>query len=478
MKHEENKKSSFFLLLVIAIAVTLLGMAVTYIGVENFNNKDRRAELSNAVYDGGKYICEDFDVVIGPRGGDTGAWLKDPIYDEAGNELHGDMVGTIYEVMLTNTSKQMITDWTMELYIPENMWLNNAWNGKMEVVQNVGGKEISQIINLKEYTQDEMLVNHYIDHTGPMITLMPEDSIIYHPSEADNEMPLYPEKPAKEVKTSALIGFIMYIPEQGLDYVTNFNAGTVNYHLHMSVWDSRMCMTLVAMLAIWCILLFAWGFSQVRVKKLLERQKHDAMIIEQSIKTFINFIDAKDAHTKGHSERVAQYSYQLAKEMGYSDLECHRIYYIALMHDCGKISVPFTILQKPSRLTDDEYEQIKTHTTYGDKMLRDFTSIEGINLGALYHHERYDGKGYPKGLAGEEIPEIARIIGVADALDAMASDRYYRKRLPEEKILQELLDNKGKQFDPVIVDHVVKLIKEKAIDISDDEKEQRKETIS
>ena len=469
MKRDNKGKSSFFLLLITAIIVTLIGMVSTYVWVEQFNCKERRADLSEAVYDGEKYVCEDFEIVIGPRGGDTGAWLKDPIYDDAGNELHGNMVGTIYEVVLTNTSKQMITDWTMEMYIPESMWLNNAWNGKMEVVQNVGGNQLSQVINLKEYTQEEMIVNHYIDHTGPMITLMPKDSIIYHPSEADNEMPLYSPDPSKEVKTSALIGFIMYLPNQGLDYVTNFSAGNVRYHLHMNVWDVPAFMVLLVLLAIWCVLLFAWGFSQVRVKKLLEQQKHDAMIIEQSIKTFVNFIDAKDAHTKGHSERVAQYSYLLAKEMGYSELECHRIYYVALMHDCGKISVPFTILQKPSRLTDEEYEQIKTHTTYGDKMLRDFTSIEGINLGALYHHERYDGKGYPKGLAGEEIPQIARIIGVADALDAMASDRYYRKRLSEEKILQELLDNKGKQFDPVIVDHVIRLVKEKAIDISDEE---------
>lgn len=477
MKHEKNKKSSFFLLLIIAIVVTLFGMAVTFTWVKQFNSKERRADLSKADYDGGTYVCEDFEVVIGPRGGDTGAWLKDPILDEAGNELHGNMVGTIYEVVLNNTSKQMITDWTMELYVPERMWLNNAWNGKMEVVQNIGGKQVSQVINLKEYTQEEMIVNHYIDHTGPMITLMPQDSIVYHPSEADNEMPLYAPEPGKEVKTSALIGFIMYIPDQGLDYVTNFSAGTVRYHLRMNVWDVPAFLVLATLLVVWCILLFAWGFSQVRVKKLLERQKHDAMIIEQSIKTFINFIDAKDAYTKGHSERVAQYSYLLASRMGYSELDCHRIYYVALMHDCGKISIPFTILQKKTRLTDDEYEIIKTHTTYGDKMLRDFTSIEGINLGALYHHERYDGKGYPKGLAGDEIPEIARIIGVADALDAMSSDRCYRMRLSEEEVLQELLNNKGKQFDPVIVDYVIKLIEEKAIDISDEGK-QDKETIS
>ena len=471
MKSESKKSNSFLILLIGAIVVTVIAMIGTYIWVNHFNRQDRRADLSEAVFDGEKYVCKDFEVVIAPRGGDTGAWLKDPIYDDAGNELHGPSVGTIYEVTLTNTSKQTITDWTMEIYMPELMWLNNAWNGKIEVVQNAGGERVSQVINLKEYTQVEMVVDHYIDHTGPMITLTPKDSIIYHPSEADNEMPLYPPDPTKEVKTSALVGFIMYLPNQGLDYVTDFNSGTIRYHLRMNVWDLPMFMVLIVLLGVWLVLLFAWVFSQVRVQKLLERQKHDAMIIEQSITTFINFIDAKDAHTKGHSERVARYSLLLAKEMGYSELECNRIYYIALMHDCGKISIPFSILQKPSKLTDEEYEQIKTHTTYGDKMLRDFTSIEGINLGALYHHERYDGKGYPAGLAGEEIPEIARIIGVADALDAMSSNRYYRKRLSEEKILQELLDNRGKQFDPVIVDHVIKLIKEKTIDISYEEKE-------
>lgn len=477
MNHERRKNHSFLIVLIIAIVVTIIAMIGTYIWVEHFNKQDRRADLSEAVYDGEKYVCKDFDVIIGPRGGDTGAWLKDPIYDDAGNQLHGPSVGTIYEVVIANTSKQTITDWTLELFVPEDMWLNNAWNGKIEVVQNVSGEKVSQVINLKEYTQIEMVVDHYIDHTGPMITLTSKDSIIYHPSEADNEMPLYAPDPTKEVKNSALIGFIMYLPNQGLDYTTDFNAGVIHYHLNMNVWDVPLFIVLIVFLATWFVLLFAWFFSQVRVEKLLEQQKHDAMIIEQSISTFTNFIDAKDANTKGHSERVAKYSRLLAKEMGYSEQECNRVYYIALMHDCGKISIPFTILQKPSKLTDEEYEQIKKHTTYGDKMLKDFTSIEGINLGALYHHERYDGKGYPSGLAGEEIPEIARIIGVADALDAMSSNRYYRRRLSEEKILQELVENKGKQFDPRIVDHVVRLIKEKAIDISYEENGQSEETI-
>lgn len=137
------------------------------------------------------------------------------------------------------------------------------------------------------------------------------------------------------------------------------------------------------------------------------------------------------------------------------------------MHDCGKISVPVNILLKPGKLTDEEYEVIKSHTIYGEKMLRDFSSIEGIDLGALYHHERYDGKGYPHGLSGENIPLIARIICVADSLDAMNSNRCYRPRLTREVILEELENNKGKQFDPEVVEHLIKLIKQNIITIGE-----------
>ena len=166
---------------------------------------------------------------------------------------------------------------------------------------------------------------------------------------------------------------------------------------------------------------------------------------------------------------MARISYLLAQKMGYSDRECNRIFYVALMHDCGKISIPVSILQKKDKLTPEEYEVIKSHTTYGNQMLRDFSSIEGINMGALYHHERYDGKGYPSGISGEEIPMIARIIGVADSLDAMNINRCYRPRLTKEVIMKELIDNKDKQFDSTVVDYVVELIQEGKIIIGEEE---------
>jgi len=291
-----------------------------------------------------------------------------------------------------------------------------------------------------------------------MVPMNPGDSFVYIPSADDNEKPLVSSLKDDSGKSYALIGFITYVPDQTIDYVIDFSEGTIEYRLEFSVWDIPFYVVLAIALAILVITFIALLFSQIRVNKLLVEQKRDAKIIKQSISTFINFIEAKDPNTKGHSQRVAKYSVLLAKELGYSEQECNRISYIALMHECGKISIPVTILQKPGKLTDEEYEEIKKHTIYGDKMLRDFNSIEGINLGALYHHERYDGKGYPKGIAGEDIPKIARIICVADSLDAMNSNRCYRSKLDKDVIIKELEENKGKQFDPEIIDCLLRLI--------------------
>ena len=146
--------------------------------------------------------------------------------------------------------------------------------------------------------------------------------------------------------------------------------------------------------------------------------------------------------------------------MGYSGDELDRIFYIALLHDCGKIGVPDSILQKPDKLDRDEFEIIKSHTVRGGEILSNFKSLKDAGEGALYHHERYDGGGYPEGRVGEEIPLIARMICVADSFDAMNSNRVYRKKLTPEKIMEEIEINKGKQFDPRIADIFLRLIKE------------------
>ena len=150
--------------------------------------------------------------------------------------------------------------------------------------------------------------------------------------------------------------------------------------------------------------------------------------------------------------------------MGYEGEELDRIYYVALLHNCGKIGVPDNILRKPGKLTDEEFEVIKSHTVRGGDILSNFKSLKDVNEGALYHHERYDGKGYPEGKAGEDIPFIARIICVADSFDAMNSNRVYRNRLTMDDIIGEIEKNKGKQFDPVIADTLLRLIKDGRIE--------------
>ena len=139
---------------------------------------------------------------------------------------------------------------------------------------------------------------------------------------------------------------------------------------------------------------------------------------------------------------------------------------IALLHDIGKIGIPDAVFNKPSRLTDEEYEIMKSHVLIGGDILKDFTIVQDVADGARYHHERYDGKGYAKGLKGEEIPLNARIIGIADAFDAMTSNRVYRQKMDMDYVLSELHKGSGTQFDPNIVKIMISLIEEGIIDPS------------
>ena len=178
----------------------------------------------------------------------------------------------------------------------------------------------------------------------------------------------------------------------------------------------------------------------------------------QTITTIANTIDAKDEYTKGHSKRVSEYSAAIAEGLGLPEEEVQNIRSVALLHDIGKIGVPDSVLNKPGRLTDEEYQLMKQHTVTGGEILKDIGMMPGIDIGAKYHHERYDGKGYPEGLKGEDIPFIARIISVADAYDAMTSNRVYRKHLDSETVMQELKKGIGTQFDPEIAETMIQLL--------------------
>lgn len=206
-------------------------------------------------------------------------------------------------------------------------------------------------------------------------------------------------------------------------------------------------------------------FCVVSIKRIRKAEKREQESMEQLRQMNMNIIrslsyaiDAKDRYTRGHSQRVAEYSLALAKRMGKSEEEQETIYFAGLLHDVGKIRVPEAVINKPGKLTDAEFDQIRIHPVSGYHILRDINKDERIGYGAKYHHERYDGNGYPNGLTGDNIPEIARIIGVADAYDAMASNRSYRNALPQDVVRQEIQKGKGKQFDPAIADIMLQMI--------------------
>ena len=197
-----------------------------------------------------------------------------------------------------------------------------------------------------------------------------------------------------------------------------------------------------------------------KTRQLEESQRKIENLSMQIMLAMTGAIDAKDKYTNGHSNRVAKYSRELAIRMGKTSKEIDNIYCAALLHDIGKIGVSNDIINKASKLTDEEYAIMKSHSAKGANILSKISEMPELSIGAHWHHERYDGKGYPDGLKGKEIHEIARIIGVADAYDAMSSNRSYRKALPQEVVRSEIEKGKGVQFDPEIAELMLRMIDE------------------
>ncbi|MBR4473495.1 MAG: HD domain-containing protein [Oscillospiraceae bacterium] len=214
-------------------------------------------------------------------------------------------------------------------------------------------------------------------------------------------------------------------------------------------------------------------FQQEKLEQLTKQKDLSVRLFEQSALSLVTAIDAKDEYSRGHSMRVAEYSRKIAEAMGKSEEECRKIYYAGLLHDVGKIGISDAIITKKGKLTPEEYEEVRRHPVLGNQILSSIRDYPYISIGAHYHHERYDGKGYPDGLKGEDIPEIARIISVADAYDAMSSNRSYRRAIPQQIIREEIVAGAGTQFDPEIA-----MIMRHLIDLDGEYRMKERETVS
>lgn len=189
----------------------------------------------------------------------------------------------------------------------------------------------------------------------------------------------------------------------------------------------------------------------------MKKHEENKTFIREMTEAFAKTIDMKDEYTNGHSFRVAQYTRMLAKELGYDEEEVEKYYRIALLHDIGKIGIPSEVLNKRVGLTEEEYRVMQSHTTLGYDVLKDISIMPELAIGAGMHHERPDGRGYPRGLTGEEIPRVAQIIAVADTFDAMYSTRTYRPRMNFDKVVSVIKKSSGTQLTPDVVDAFLRL---------------------
>ncbi|MCR5023572.1 MAG: response regulator [Lachnospiraceae bacterium] len=191
-----------------------------------------------------------------------------------------------------------------------------------------------------------------------------------------------------------------------------------------------------------------------------KKTKENERLFLHVVSSLASAIDAKDTYTNGHSGRVAEYSREIARRAGYNEKRQQDVYMMALLHDVGKIGVPDAVINKPVKLSEEEYDIIQGHPIHGARILGKIKEMPSLQMGARWHHERYDGTGYPDGLKGNDIPEEARIIAVADSYDAMTSHRSYRDPMTQNTVRDEIENGMGTQFDPRFAAIMLEMIDE------------------
>ena len=330
----------------------------------------------------------------------------------------GERVGNQYEIELVNNSNHAIRNWNVTIIVEDGCTIDTSWAGFF----SLGG-----------------------------------DKLMYKPAEF-NEYVLPGARKS--------FGLVMYSPN-----VCEMNEITLDYYGSRALKSYPAFWIFIVLLAASFVVFIFSEYVRIKMENYTKTHAAYKNLVSESLRTIANIIDTKDEYTKGHSVRVAIYSKMIAERMGMDEHDQERIYYIGLLHDIGKVGIPASILTKPGRLSDEEFEIIKRHPAMGASIMKDFSSIPGVVNGIKYHHERYDGKGYNEHLKGDEIPLEGRIICVADSYDAMSSKRCYRNSLSYDFILDELKRNAGTQFDPDILKHMVAIIEDGYAPVSDAEME-------
>lgn len=325
---------------------------------------------------------------------------------------HGYVYGMQYNVTVTNLTNTALRDWTANIRLPEGSRIDSYWNGEFVLAGN-------------DLTVTPVVYNKVIEPNG--------------------------------VRD---FGCVLYTNSK--DNIIDFD---IHFYRLLQKQEMSVFWLLVIAVGVFVVVNITALFFMAKTRRLQEQKQKYMEIVNESFLTFAGMIDAKDPYTQGHSQRVAVYARELARRMKLSEEEQQHIFYVGLLHDIGKIGVPDSILKKTGKLNSDERDMIEQHVQIGGDILKNFSAIEGIEAGARYHHERYDGTGYVSNFAGKEIPLYARIICVADAFDAMTSIRCYRPKLPMSVVISELKEYSGTQFDPDIVPYMLQMISDGVVPV-------------
>ena len=307
-----------------------------------------------------------------------------------------------------NFSPVRAKNWSAELIVPRGGVLDSYWNGR------------------------------YLYASGKLYV---------HPLEYNSSI---------DSHSQARFGFVLRTEE-------SFSVTQVKFSFEQDIKPTyfKSFWTISFLLCIQLIVGITTMFNMIRYHRLIK-------LLDETFNAFANIIDIKDEYTYSHSRHVAYYARELGRKLGMNKEERQRLYYVALLHDIGKVAIPESILNNPGKLSPEDRLIINTHVTKGAETIKDFTEIPEICDGVKYHHERYDGTGYAQGLKGKKIPLFARIICVADSFDAMSTQRCYRNRMKLTDIVEELKRCSGTQFDPDIVPYMIELIEEKKAPATDE----------
>ncbi len=399
MKYKAKRHNNMLTASLVILALLVLGL----VGLYFYSNAHPGVEFDVAV-DSSQHDAVLQDVYVSISTG-ADSWEN---ADKESEQIYG----TQYDGVVSNNQDHDVIDWSVEFEVPAGSIIDSSWNG--DYIFSEDGSRLT--VKCHDYNNTVM------------------------------------------ARSNQTFGFIMYTTEP--IEITSFR---VSGSTIQTLTDYPLFWILLVALFTMFVSVITYSISLIRYRRITDRYRNAHEVIEQALGTFAKIIDVKDGYTSGHSFRVAVYSRAIAARMGMSEDEQENIYYIGLLHDMGKLGVPEATLTKAGKLSDEEWAQIKRHPSIGGDILEKFTSIAGVADGARYHHERYDGFGYNEGLVGDNIPLCARIICVADAYDAMSSARCYRPRLSAEKIIEELENGSGKQFDPQIASIMLTMIKTDAL---------------